>query len=67
MVQNIIFHKGDLVEVKIPKSTLVFTMVEWTRAIKRGKSVLRNRQAQKREEKRIQIAVDEIMEFPKFC
>lgn len=67
MVQDIIFHPGDLVEVKIPKSTLVFTKAEWVRAIKRGKSVLRNRHSQKREEKRIQIAVDEMMHFPKFC
>ena len=67
MVQDIIFHPGNLVEVKIPKAALVFTKAEWVRAIKRGKFVVRNRQAQKREEKRVQVAVDEMMHFPRFC
>ena len=66
MTCDIIYHQGDLVEVKIPKATLVFTKAEWVRAIKRGKSVLRNRQARKREEKRAQTTVDEMMQFPKF-
>ena len=66
MVQDIIYHPGDTVEVKMAKSTLVFTKAEWLRAIKRGKSVLRNRQTRKREEKRTQTVVDERMEFPKF-
>ena len=66
MIKDIVYHKDGLIEVKIPKATLVFTITEWTKAIKRGKSVFRNRQAQKREEKRVQIAVDEMMRFPKF-
>lgn len=66
MIHDIVFHEDGLVEVKIPKSTLVFTKAEWARAIKRGKHVLRNRQAQKREERRARISVDNMMEFPKF-
>jgi phage pi2 protein 07 len=66
VVKDIIYHKTGLVEVKIPKATLLFTKAEWVRAIKRGKCVLRNRQAQKREEKRVQDAVDDMMNFPKF-
>lgn len=66
MIRDITYHPGDLVEFKIPKSTLVFTKAEWIRAIRRGKSVLRNRHAQKREEKRVQTAVDDMMQFPKF-
>jgi len=63
---EIIYHKGDLVEVKAPKLTLVFTKAEWMRAIRRGKSVLRNRKAQAREEKRVALAVDEMMNYPAF-
>jgi hypothetical protein len=67
---EIIYHSGDLVEVKAPRLTLVFTKAEWVRAIKRGKSVLRNRnrnrKAQAREEKRVALAVDSMMDFPTF-
>jgi hypothetical protein len=63
---EIIYHKGDLVEVKAPKLTLVFTKAEWTFAIRRGKSVLRNRKAQAREKKRVALVVDEKMDFPAF-
>jgi hypothetical protein len=63
---EIIYHKGDLVEVKAPRLTLVFTKAEWMRAIRRGKSVLRNRKAQAREEKRVALAVDEMMNYPAF-
>ncbi len=63
---EIIYHSGDLIEVKAPRLTLVFTKREWLRAIRRGKSVLRNRNAQAREEKRVALAVDEKMHFPAF-
>ncbi len=63
---EIIYHSGDTIEVKAPRLTLVFTRAEWMRAIKRGKSVLRNRKAQAREEKRVALAVDEMMDFPAF-
>lgn len=44
--QNITYHPGDVVEVRISKTTIaIFTFDEWTRAIKRGKPVLKNRQA----------------------
>ena len=52
---EIIFHSGDLIEVKAPRLTLVFTKAEWMRAIRRGKSVLRNRKAEVREEKRVEL------------
>jgi hypothetical protein len=53
---EIICHKGDLVEVKAPRLTLVFTKAEWMRAIRRGRSVLRNRKTQAREGKRVALA-----------
>ncbi len=40
---EIIYHEGDTIEIKAPKLTLIFTKREWMRAIRRGKSVLRNR------------------------
>jgi hypothetical protein len=63
---EIIYHEGDLIEVKAPRLTLVFTKAEWMRALKRGKSVLRNRKAEAREEKRVALALDEMMDFPAF-
>jgi hypothetical protein len=63
---EIIYHKGDTVEIKAPRLTLIFTKREWVRGIKRGKSVLRNRRAEAREEKRVALAVDDMMDFPAF-
>ncbi len=63
---EIIYHDGDTIEIKAPRLTLIFTKAEWTRAIRRGKSVLRNRKAQAREEKRVALAVDSMMDFPTF-
>ncbi len=63
---EIVYHNDDLIEIKAPRLTLIFTKREWMRAIKRGKSVLRNRKAQAREEKRVAMAVDEMMDFPTF-
>jgi hypothetical protein len=40
---------GEWVFLKIPGSLLCFSRDEWARAIKRGKSVIRNRKARQRE------------------
>ena len=65
-VAEIIYHEGDLIEVKAPRLTLVFTKAEWMRAIRRGKSVLRWRKAEAREKKRVALTVDDMMDFPTF-
>jgi hypothetical protein len=65
VVKDVIYH-ADMVEVKVPQCTLIFTMKEWEGAIRRGKGVLRNRQAKKREDKRVQETVDDMMDFPSF-
>ncbi len=63
---EIVYCKDGTVEVKAPRLTLIFTKREWMRAIKRGKSILRNRKAQAREEKRVSLGVDSMMDFPTF-
>lgn len=68
---KIFYHRGELIEIKAPRMTLIFTKPEWLRVIRRGKAVLRNRQARKRKEKRGALALDAECEkhfgkFPKF-
>lgn len=65
MVKDIIYHKGGLIELRIPKGLLIFTQPEWIRALRRGKHTIRARLAKERENKRAQV--HEMTEaFPKF-
>jgi hypothetical protein len=57
---------GELIEVRDVRVLLVFTKAEWIRAIKRGKSIIRARQAAAREEKRIADLLNKRMGFPFF-
>ncbi len=59
------YHSGgELVEIRAPKMTLVFTRQEWLRALGRGKAILRSRRMQEREAKALDRKVSAT--FPKF-
>lgn len=45
---------NELIEVKMPGAVLFLTPDEFTRAVKRGKGILRHRRAQERAAKRAQ-------------
>lgn len=55
-------YEGELVLVKIPRCLLCFTRAEWIGAIRRGKTVLRNRAMRAREAK----ALDATVRLPRF-
>jgi hypothetical protein len=46
MTGEIQYHAGgDLVEIRAPRMTLVFTKREWVRGLRRGRSIVRARRA----------------------
>jgi hypothetical protein len=65
MIGEIEYHAGgELVEIRAPRMTLIFTKREWVAGLRRGKAILRSRRAQEREAQALDRKIS--ASFPRF-